>query len=115
MNNEILIELQDISILEMTSIHEKDVILPEQLPETELLITPDNDEEKIVYDQANALRKFLPELFPKENKSMCFPPLILPTCKENTVLYIKDKQFKELNLTIGSVICLNISVFKGDE
>ena len=87
------------------------------LPKTESIPVPENEEEEIIAKQVSAMRKFLPELFPKPYDSISLPTSLPTMCypvKENTILYLKYEQVKELNITIGSIVYLAISLFKGD-
>lgn len=135
-NDEVIIELKELSDVK-EHIVDKGTIQPlyvsgagaptylqkvdaqEQLPETESIPLPENEEEEIIAKQAAAMKKFMPELFPKSHDNigltfpsqplMCFPP------KENTILYLTLNEFVSLDLTIGSIVCLDILVYKGDK
>lgn len=110
-NDEVLVELMDMSPSETISIQEQS----EQPPKTESMVIPENEEEKVIYNQISALKKFLPEFFTKEKLCAYNPPLTIPSYKENTVLYLKREQFEGMNLTIGSIVFLSISISEGDK
>ena len=87
------------------------------LPKTESIPVPENEEEEMIAKQVSAIRKFLPELFPEPYDTISLPTSLPTMCypvKENTILYLTFDDVKKLNLTIGSIVCLSISLFKGE-